>query len=87
MQDVKHFINGKDPRGAYYNTDDLDTQINAFLKENPNYSIRSLSTIIGPAYKEAFVVFDVREERNDRNEHSDRPQKSTNKQFNGGKQS
>ena len=84
MQDVKHFINGKDIRTSYYNMDDLDTQINAFLKENPNYSIRSLSTIIGPAYKEAFVVFDVGEERND---HNDRPQKSTNKQFNGGKQS
>ena len=84
MQDVKHFINGRDLHGEYY-MEDLDEQINNFLKEHPNYSIRTFSTIIGPAYKEAFVVFDVNEERKE-SDHTDR-NKNTNKSTNGGKQS
>jgi hypothetical protein len=98
MQDVKHFINGRDLHGEYH-MEDLDEQINMFLNEHPNYSVTTLSTIIGPAYKEAFVVFDVMEEpkepvlkdgksekleRNERPERFDR-QKNINKPFNSGK--
>ena len=85
MQDVKHFINGRDLHGEYH-MEDIDEQINSFLKEHPNYSVCTFSTIIGPAYKEAFVVFDVKEERNDHNDRSDK-NKNVNKQINGGKQS
>lgn len=92
MQDVKRFINGRDLEGKYH-LEDLDVQINSFLKEHPNYSIRTFSTIIGPAYKEAFVVFDVSVEpkepvlkdgKSERPERSDR-QKNMNKPFNSGK--
>ena len=72
MQDVKHFVQGKDFLTLEFDPTPLEDQINAFLKKHQNYSIRSMSTIVGVGYKEAFVVFDVREERTEKH---DRPQK------------
>lgn len=63
-QTVKHFIYGSDRLNQTVNTTPLEQQLNDFLDGHPNYKIASFSTIIGPDYKEAFVVFDVREDRN-----------------------
>lgn len=65
MQDVKHFINGRDLSGEF-NITPLEVQINSFLENNPNYSVHSFSTIMGPSYKEAFVVFDVKGEQTEK---------------------
>ena len=62
-QDVKAFVCGRDIWHATYNTTPLDEQINEFLKEHPNYSAKSMSTFVGTGYKEVFVIFDVREEK------------------------
>lgn len=64
MQTVKHFVYGLDRATGNRNSSPLEVQMNDFLDGHPNYKIASFSTIIGPDYKEAFVVFDVREDRN-----------------------
>lgn len=63
-QTVKHFIYGTDRVDSVVNATPLEQQLNDFLDGHPNYKITSFSTIIGPDYKEAFVVFDIREDRN-----------------------
>lgn len=63
-QTVKHFIYGTDRVNLTVNTTPLEQQLNDFLDGHQNYKIASFSTIIGPDYKEAFVVFDIREDRN-----------------------
>lgn len=64
MQTVKHFVYGQDRITGNRNSSPLELQMNDFLAGHPNYKITSFSTIIGPDYKEAFVVFDVIEDRN-----------------------
>ena len=66
-QTVKHFIYGADRVNSTVNTTPLEQQFNDFLDGHPNHKIASFSTIIGPDYKEAFVVFDIREDRNNKN--------------------
>jgi len=66
-QTVKHFIYGSDRLNQAVNTTPLEQQLNDFLDGHQNYKITSFSTIVGPAYKEAFVVFDIREDRSNKN--------------------
>lgn len=63
MQTVKHFVYGLDRITGNRNSSPLEQQMNDFLDGHPNYKITSFSTIIGPDYKEAFVVFDIREDK------------------------
>lgn len=62
MQTVKNFIFGKDRTGNV-NTTPLEDQINEYLEYHPGFSIASMSFLNASGYKEAFVVFNIREER------------------------
>lgn len=62
MQTVKNFVFGKDRTGVF-NTTPLEDQINEYLENHTGYSVATLSTINASGYKEAFVVFNIREER------------------------
>lgn len=61
-QIVECFISGIDWRSGEYDTTPLEVQINNYLEEHPGYSAKSINTIVGPSYKEAFVIFDIRDE-------------------------
>lgn len=65
MQTVKNFIYGKDRSGSV-NVTPLEDQINEYLEYHPGYSVATMSLLNASGYKEAFVVFNVREERGDR---------------------
>ena len=62
MQTVKHFIYGKDIMTGESNSTPLEEQIDAYMKDHPDQSVSSLSTIVASSYKEAFVVFNIRNE-------------------------
>lgn len=62
MQTVKNFVFGKD-RSGYFNTETLEDQINTYLENHPGYSVSTMSTLNASGYKEAFVVFNIREEK------------------------
>lgn len=62
MQTVKKFVFGRDYTGNY-NGDLIEDQINEYLEYHPGYSIITMSVSNSVACKEAFVVFNVREER------------------------
>lgn len=62
MQTVKNFVFGKDRIGII-NTEPLEDQINEYLENHPGYSVSTMSLLNAVGYKEAFVVFNIREER------------------------
>ena len=62
MQTVKNFVFGKD-RSGNFNTESLEDQINTYLENHPGYSVSTMSTLNASGYKEAFVVFNIREEK------------------------
>lgn len=62
MQTVKNFVFGKDRTGII-NTEPLEDQINEYLENHPGYSVSTMSLLNAVGYKEAFVVFNIREER------------------------
>ena len=62
MQTVKNFIYGRKLNGDF-NSASLEDQINEYLEFHPGYSVTTMSMLDGTAYKEALVVFNVREER------------------------
>ena len=62
MQTVKNFIYGRTLNGDF-NSASLEDQINEYLEFHPAYSVVTISMLDGTAYKEALVVFNVREER------------------------
>lgn len=65
MQTVKNFVFGKDRTGSI-NTTPLEDQINEYLEYHPGYSVATMSLLNASGYKEAFVVFSIREERGDK---------------------
>lgn len=65
MQIVKNFIYGRNLNGDF-NPASLEDQINEYLEFHPGYSVGTMSMLNGTAYKEALVVFNVREERNEK---------------------
>lgn len=73
MQTVKTFIYGRNEKTNEFSRIPLDDQINAFLKEHLDHKIASLSTVNAAGYKEAFVVFDIREERTFNKPKNDKP--------------
>ncbi len=79
MQTVKNFVFGRDRIGIVNNVP-LEDQINEYLENHPGYSIATMSFLNAVGYKEAFVVFNIREERKfepkqDRPERQDRKNK------------
>lgn len=62
MQIVKRFFIGQDYTGAY-NGDPLEDQINEYLENHPGFSVVTISMLNCAGYKEALVVFNIREER------------------------
>lgn len=65
MQTVKNFVFGRDRSGSV-NTTPLEDQINEYLEYHPGYSVATMSLLNTSDYKEAFVVFNIREERPER---------------------
>ena len=63
MQTVKNFVYGKDPITNEINITPIESQVNEYLENHPGYSVATFSTLNASGYKEAFVVFNVREER------------------------
>ena len=62
MQTVKNFVFGQDRFGTVNNIP-LENQINEYLEYHPGYSVATMSLLNATGYKEAFVVFNIREER------------------------
>lgn len=77
MQTVKNFVYGKDPITSEINITPIESQVNEYLENHPGYSVATFSTLNASGYKEAFVVFNIREERKfePRQEKQDRPDK------------
>ena len=65
MQIIKNFIYGRNLNGDF-NLASLDDQINEYLEFHPGYSVATMSMLNGTSYKEALVVFNIREERTER---------------------
>ena len=66
MQTVKNFVFGKDVMRHDWNNTPLEDQINEYLENHPWFSVATMSMLNGAGYKEAFVVFNVREERSEK---------------------
>lgn len=66
MQEVKSFYSGM-KLNTGMQSKSIEDQINDFLKEHPNYAAKDISVIVGPSYLEAYVIFDVRDERKPQN--------------------
>ena len=62
MQTVKNFVFGRDRIGTVDTTPIAD-QINEYLEDHPRYSVATISVLNAVGYQEAFVVFNIREER------------------------
>lgn len=62
MQTVKNFVFGRDRIGMVDTTPIAD-QINEYLEDHPGYSVSTMSVLNAVGYQEAFVVFNIREER------------------------
>lgn len=62
MQTVKNFVFGRDRIGTVDTTPIAD-QINEYLENHPGYSVSTMSVLNAVGYQEAFVVFNIREER------------------------
>ena len=79
MQTVKNFIYGKDPVTGVIHMKPIDIQINEYLERYSGQSVATMSTINAVGYKEAFVVFNIREERKFEPK-QDRPEKKAKSQ-------
>ena len=68
MQTVKNFVFGRDRSGSI-NTTTIEDQINEYLEYHPGYSVATMSLLNASGYKEAFVVFDIRDDRGEKESH------------------
>lgn len=59
-QIIERFCQGLD-YGGKTNYTPLEDQITEELEEHRDYIVRDMTVIQGPQYKEAYVVFDVKE--------------------------
>ena len=62
MQIVKSFVQGIDSYGDI-NINPVSDQINEYLESHPNYIVKSMSIVDHNPSIEAFVLFDIREEK------------------------
>ena len=68
MQEVKNFYRGiKIDQVAGMQSKPIEDQINEFLKEHTNYVARDIAVIVGPSYLEAYVIFDIKDEKKPQN--------------------
>lgn len=65
MQTIKKFMFGQDYTGAY-NGSPLEDQINEYLEYHPGYSVATMDVLNATGYKEAYVVFNIREEHTEK---------------------
>mgnify|MGYP006988826639 CR=1 FL=1 len=63
-QILKRFCQGID-FGGRVNNERVEDQINDFLAENPTYVARDINIVLGPNYKEAYVIFDIKDQKKD----------------------
>lgn len=63
MQIVKNFVFGNNVLRTDWNNTPLEDQINEHLENHPGFSVATMSLLNGAGYREALVVFNVREER------------------------
>lgn len=66
MQTVKNFVYGNNVLRSDWNNTPLEDQINEYLEYHPGYSVATMSIVNGAGYREAFVVFNIREERSEK---------------------
>ena len=66
MQIVKNFVYGNNVLRSDWNNTPLEDQINEYLEYHPGYSVATMSIVNGSEYREALVVFNIREERGDK---------------------
>ena len=66
MQTVKNFVYGNNVLRSDWNNTPLEDQINEYLEYHPGYSVTTMSIVNGAGYREALVVFNIREERGDK---------------------
>ena len=65
MQIVKKFVLGRDYTGTF-NGNPIEDQINEYLEYHPGYSVATMDVLNATGYKEAYVVFNIREERQEK---------------------
>ena len=65
MQTVKKFVLGRDYTGTF-NGNPIEDQINEYLEYHPGYSVATMDVLNATGYKEAYVVFNIREERTEK---------------------
>lgn len=63
MQIAKNFVFGNNVLRSDWNNTPLEDQINEYLENHPGFSVATMSLLNGAGYREALVVFNVREER------------------------
>ena len=66
MQEVRSFYSGM-KLGFGMQGKSLEDQINEYLKEHPNYTAKQMNIIVGSSYLEAYVIFDIKDERKPQN--------------------
>lgn len=66
MQIVKNFVFGSNVLRSDWNNTPLEDQINEYLENHPGFSVATMSMLNGTGYREVLVVFNVREERNEK---------------------
>ena len=66
MQTVKNFVYGNNVLRSDWNNTPLEDQINEYLEYHPGYSVATMSIVNGAGYREALVVFNIREDRGDK---------------------
>ena len=69
MQTMKSFVQGVNSDGTI-NIEPIYSQINTYLEQNPTHIAKSISVVDHNPSVEAFVLFDIREERKPQ-EHSE----------------
>ena len=62
MQIAKNFVFGNNVLRSDWNNTPLEDQINEYLENHPGFSVATMSMLNGAGYREALVVFNVREE-------------------------
>lgn len=66
MQIAKNFVFGNNVLRSDWNNTPLEDQINEYLENHPGFSVAAMSLLSGAGYREALIVFNVREERTEK---------------------
>ena len=66
MQIAKNFVFGNNVLRSNWNNTPLEDQINEYLENHPGFSVATMGLLSGAGYREALIVFNVREERTEK---------------------